>query len=156
MSKTEGQEEPAVTTAAELAKSDAAQRVDPELIKWQHEVFRDVLSNVNETLRSQINLAVPLMAACVTILNIVPPQAHQELLNELDRWVFLPALVSIGLSYHGLQKHWYLDKRLSKLNENIEELYELVEYKDKMIHLSLAFQAIAVLLMMTFVLLEFK
>lgn len=94
------------------AISQAVSEQSRDRQKLEYDLFRDVLSNVNQTLRFQISLAVPLMAACVTILNIVPPQQHQELLNNFDRWVFIPALISIGLGYHGLQRHWHVDKKL--------------------------------------------
>ncbi len=41
-------------------------------LKREFDVFRDVLGNVNNTLRFQIQLSVTLLAACVTVLNLVP------------------------------------------------------------------------------------
>ena len=125
-------------------------------LKWEHDIFRDALSTVNNTLRFQIQMAVPLLAACVTVLNIVPPQAHQELLNELDRWVFIPAILSMVVSYHGMEKHWYLDKHLTKLGDDVKELYNLVRYKYRMVHASITLQGLGLFLLMLFVLLEYK
>jgi hypothetical protein len=130
--------------------------MSPDKVKLEYDLFRDALSNVNQTLRFQISLAVPLMAACVTMLNIVPPQSHQELLNEFDRWVFLPALISIGMGYHGLERHWYLHRKKNQLVGDVDELYDLVQYKNRMVHIVLVLQAVALILMMTFVLLEYK
>ena len=49
---------------------DTSGMTDNEL-KWERDVFRDVLNNVNQTLRFQIQMAIPLLAACVTVLNII-------------------------------------------------------------------------------------
>ncbi len=124
--------------------------------KYEHDHCRDALSNVNQTLRFQISLAVPLMAACVTMLNIVPPQAHQELINEFDRWVFLPALISIGIGLHGLERHWYFHKKLGQRMDDFDELYDLIRYKNKIVRIVISLQATALVLMMVFVLLEYK
>jgi len=55
--------------------------LSPDEIKREFDIFRDVLGNVNNTLRFQIQLSVTLLAACVTVLNIVPPQEHAALLK---------------------------------------------------------------------------
>lgn len=126
-------------------------------LKWEHDIFRDALSNANQNLRFQMSLGVPLLAACVTVLNLVPPQSHQELLNNLDRWVFLPVLASIVIAFKGLEKHWYIDKKLNKLDDgNIDQLYELVRFKYKMSRIALTLQGSGLILMMAFVLLEYR
>ncbi|HEY9776848.1 MAG TPA: hypothetical protein V6C81_24000 [Planktothrix sp.] len=125
-------------------------------LKWERDVFRDVLNNANQTLRFQIQMAVPLLAGCVTVLNIVPPQAHQELLNDLDRWVFIPAILSIALAYRALEFHFYSYKNVSKLDADVHQLYKLVQYKQRMVRFSILFQALGLLLLMVFVLLEYK
>jgi hypothetical protein len=130
--------------------------MSPDELKREFDIFRDVLGNVNNTLRFQIQLGVPLLAACVTVLNIVPPQEHQELLNELDRWVFIPALASMAIGYHGLEHHWYSNPKRAKLDADINELYALVRYKHKMVRFALALQGLGLSLMMLFVLLEYK
>src|SRR6185369_17193217 len=82
--------------------------------KWERDLFRDALSNVNQTLRFQMSLALPIMGAYLGILNIMPPQEHQKLLNDCDRFVFLPVLISMGVSYLGLKQHWYYDKNRTR------------------------------------------
>ncbi len=84
------------------------------LTKWEQDTFRDIINNVNNTLRFQIQLAVPILAGCVTSLNIVPPQEHQEFLNLYDRWVFIPVVLSMGVAYHGLEIHWGIDKKTGR------------------------------------------
>jgi hypothetical protein len=130
--------------------------MDHDEIKWERDVFRDVLSNVNQTLRFQIQMAVPLLAACVTVLNIVPPQAHQALLNDLDRWVFIPVIVSVMIAYRGLEFHWYSNTQRTKLSQDIQELYKLVKYKHRMVKIAILLQALGLVLLMVFVLLEYK
>lgn len=124
--------------------------------KWERDLFRDALSNVNQTLRYQISLGVPLLAACVTVLNLVPPQEHQELLNYLDKWVFIPVLVGMGVAYAGLEQWWYLDKQRSKPDDNLDSLYSIVRYKYHMVHISVFLQGLGLVLLMIFVLIEFK
>jgi hypothetical protein len=124
-------------------------------LKREFDIFRDVLGNVNQTLRFQIQLSVTLLAACVTVLNIVPPQEHQALLNDLDRWVFMPALVSMGVGYHGLEHHWY-SRKSYKLDSDINLLYQLVRYKHRMVRIALTLQGLGLMVMMAFVLLEYK
>lgn len=124
--------------------------------KWERDLFRDALSNVNQTLRYQISLGVPLLAACVTVLNLVPPQEHQELLNYLDKWVFIPVLVGMGVAYAGLEQWWYLDKQRSKPDDNLDSLYGIVRYKYRMVHISVFLQGLGLVLLMIFVLIEFK
>lgn len=127
-----------------------------EELRWEHDIFRDVLGNVNNTLRFQISLGVPLLAGCITVLNIVPPQAHQEFLNDIDRWVFIPALVSMVIAYRGLEFHWYTNKQHKKLDNNVQELYKLVRYKHHMVRLAIMLQGLGLILLMVFVLLEYK
>jgi hypothetical protein len=141
--------------AQSLLKHDKS-RLSRDRSKWERDVFLGALSNVNNTLRFQISLAIPLLAACVTMLNIVPPQAHQELLNDFDRWVFIPALLSIGVGNLGLEKHPYAEKQLSDNIDNFAGLYRLVNYKNNTVRAVIALQALALILMMTFVLLEYK
>jgi hypothetical protein len=124
--------------------------------KWERDLFRDALSNVNQTLRYQISLGVPLLAACVTVLNLVPPQEHQELLNYLDKWVFIPVLVGMGVAYAGLEQWWYMDKQKSKPDDNLDSLYGIVRYKYHMVHISIFLQGLGLVLLMIFVLIEFK
>jgi hypothetical protein len=136
--------------------SSGSVSMDHDEIKWERDVFRDVLSNVNQTLRFQIQMAVPLLAACVTVLNLVPPQSHQELLNDLDRWVFIPVLISVAIAYRGLEFHWYSDSQRTKLSQDIKELYKLVKYKHRMVKMAILLQALGLVLLMVFVLLEYK
>ncbi|HEY9718655.1 MAG TPA: hypothetical protein V6C69_14375 [Trichormus sp.] len=136
--------------------SSGSVSMDHDEIKWERDVFRDVLSNVNQTLRFQIQMAVPLLAACVTVLNLVPPQSHQELLNDLDRWVFIPVLISVAIAYRGLEFHWYSDSQRTKLSQDIKELYKLVKYKHRMVKMAILLQALGLVLLMVFVLLEYR
>lgn len=129
----------------------------PDELKREFDIFRDVLSNVNNTLRFQIQLGVPLLAGCVTVLNIVPPQQHQELLNELDRWVFIPAIASMVIGYRALEFHYYakaVKKRFGATD--IMELYQLVRYKHRMVRYTVLCQGLGLILLMVFVLLEYK
>jgi hypothetical protein len=129
--------------------------LSPDEVKREFDIFRDVTNNVNNTLRFQIQLSVGLLAACVTVLNIVPPQSHQEMLNDLDRWVFIPVLISMFIGYRGLEHHWYSNTRHQRLPD-IKGLYLMVKYKHKMIRWTLALQAFSLLVMMVFVLLEYR
>ena len=129
--------------------------------KWEQDTFRDVLSNVNNTLRFQIQLGVPLLAGCITALNIVPPQQHHELMNEIDRFVFIPVLLSMGVSYAGLEWHWGFNKDKTipgqaQLTDKAEDLALLVKRKYLMVHIAILLQAFGLVLLMLFVLLEFK
>jgi hypothetical protein len=152
--------EPDHAVAARIEQGSSAGfdpcEMTPDDLKREFDMFRDVLNNVNSTLRFQIQLNVTLLAACVTVLNIVPPQAHQELLNDLDRWVFIPVIVSMGVGYHGLEHHWYSSKKHFKLDHDIKQLYQLVRYKHQMVRMALGLQALGLGLMMVFVLLEFQ
>lgn len=124
------------------------------LTKWEQDTFRDILGNVNNTLRFQIQLAVPLLAGCVTALNIIPPQAHQELLNLLDRWVFIPVLFSMAVSYYGLELHWVVQD--GKPSDSAAMLSRLLKKKYQMMHLAVLLQGLGLVLLMVFVLLEYK
>lgn len=124
------------------------------LSKWEQDTFRDIINNVNNTLRFQIQLAVPILAGCVTALNLVPPQEHQEFLNNFDRWVFIPVLLSMALSYYGLEMHWVLDE--NKPSENVETLAKVVKRKYLMMHSAIILQALGLILLIIFVLLEYK
>jgi hypothetical protein len=124
------------------------------LTKWEQDVFRDILNNANTTLRFQVQLAVPLLAGCVTALNIIPPQAHQELLNLLDRWVFIPVLLSMGVAYYGLELHWVA--KPGDEPDNIKELTQLIRKKYDIVHTAIVLQAVGLVLLMIFVLLEYK
>jgi len=139
----------------DLAKGEEVGDVSG-ISKWEWDLFRDALSNVNQTLRYQISLGVPLLAACVTVLNIVPPQEHQELLNFIDKWVFIPVLAGMGVSYAGLEQWWYTDKLKGKPDESLKDLYKLVDYKYHMVHISIFLQGFGLVLLMLFVLFEFK
>src|SRR5271155_4154028 len=55
---------------ADVVVSDKDKEKEP-FTKYEFDMFRDVLSNVNNTLRFQLSLNVPLLAACITVLNIV-------------------------------------------------------------------------------------
>ncbi len=125
------------------------------LTKWEQDTFRDIINNVNNTLRFQIQLAVPILAGCVTALNIVPPQEHQEFLNNFDRFVFIPVLLSMGAAYHGLEIHWAIDSK-NKPSDSVESLSKLVKRKYLMVHTAITLQAIGLILLISFVLLEFK
>lgn len=125
-------------------------------LKREFDMFRDVLNNVNNTLRFQIQMSVPLLAACVTVLNLVPPAEHLKLLNDLDRWVFLPALLSMAIGYHGLEQHFYSNKSNTRLDSDVKELYKIVRYKYRCVRWGLILQGIGVVLMMVFVMLEYK
>jgi len=124
--------------------------------KWDFDLFRDALNNANQTLRYQLSLGVPLLFACVTVLNIVPPQAHQELLNQLDRWVFIPVLLSMAVLYKGLEAHWYYDGRHTSPPEEFEHFYDLVRLKYRLAHLACFLQGLGLVLLGVFVLLEYK
>jgi len=124
------------------------------LTKWEQDVFRDILNNANNTLRFQVQLAVPLLAGCVTALNIIPPQAHQELLNLLDRWVFIPVLLSMGVAYYGLELHWVA--KPGDEPDNVNELTRLIRKKYDVVHTAIVLQAVGLVLLMVFVLLEYK
>ncbi len=136
----------------ELTPKSLSESID----RTELDLFRDALSNVNQTLRFQISLAVPLLAACLTVLNIIPPQAHQEFINMLDRYVFVPVIVSICFSWHGLEHHWYHDKNRTRPLNTIEGLYTLVAYKYKMARWALGFQGLGLALLGLFILLEYK
>jgi hypothetical protein len=152
-----GVSDPMFSGAGSIQKSDELKSsIGSDKAKWERDVFRDVLSNVNQTLRFQISLAVPLLAACVTMLNIVPPQAHQELLNDFDKWVFIPALLSIGIGYLGLEKHPHTYKKSTESIDNVEDLYRIIRYKNNTVRTVISLQALALVLMMSFVLLEYK
>lgn len=137
-----------------VEKKDSANEIG--MTKWEQDTFRDVLNNVNNTLRFQIQLGVPLLAGCITALNVVPPQEHQELLNEIDKFVFLPVLLSMGVSYYGLEWHWGFTKDGSSPTSNPADLAKLVKRKYMMVHLAILLQAMGLVLLMVFVLLEFK
>ena len=124
------------------------------LSKWEQDTYRDIISNVNNTLRFQIQLAVPILAGCVTALNMVPPQEHMEFLNNYDRFVFIPVLLSMGVSYYALELHWGLEK--GKPTDNHEVLSKLVKRKYLMMHTGIVLQAIGLILLFVFVLMEFK
>lgn len=144
------------TLAAQSAspKEDKANEIG--MSKWEQDTFRDVINNVNNTLRFQIQLGVPLLAGCITALNVVPPQEHQALLNEIDRFVFLPVLASMGVSYLGLEWHWGFTKDGSQPTSKASDLALLVKRKYMMVHLAILLQAAGLVLLMVFVLLEFK
>lgn len=139
-------------TASQQALSIAS--AGEGLSKWEQDTFRDILNNANNTLRFQVQLAVPLLAGCVTALNIIPPQAHQELLNLLDRWVFIPVLLSMGAAYYGLEMHWTV--KPGKILDNVESLTKLIRRKYDLVHLAIVLQATGLILLMVFVLLEYK
>ncbi|MBX9569792.1 MAG: hypothetical protein K2X77_12920 [Candidatus Obscuribacterales bacterium] len=147
-----------------ISQSLAAQANPPKeekpneigMSKWEQDTFRDVINNVNNTLRFQIQLGVPLLAGCITALNVVPPQEHQALLNEIDRFVFLPVLASMGVSYIGLEWHWGFTKDGSQPTSKASDLALLVKRKYMMVHLAILLQAAGLVLLMVFVLLEFK
>ncbi|MBX9689917.1 MAG: hypothetical protein K2X27_24615, partial [Candidatus Obscuribacterales bacterium] len=124
------------------------------LTKWEQDTFRDIINNVNNTLRFQIQLAVPLLAGCVTALNIMPPQEHQEFLNFFDRFVFIPVLLSMAVSYYALELHWGVSK--DKPTDNVESLSRLVKKKYLMVHLAILLQGAGLVLLICFVLLEYK
>lgn len=143
------------TIAAQNApKEEKSSTNEIGMSKWEQDTFRDVINNVNNTLRFQIQLGVPLLAGCITALNVVPPQLHQQLLNEIDRFVFVPVLLSMGVSYIGLEWHWGFTK--DRLNDKVEDLAKLVKRKYMMVHLAILLQAMGLVLLMVFVLLEFK
>ncbi len=127
---------------------------DTTLTKWEQDTYRDILSNVNNTLRFQIQLAVPILAGCVTALNMVPPQEHQEFLNNYDRWVFCPVLLSMAVSYYGLELHWGMQK--GRPTDDHESLTRLVRKKYALVHSAILLQALGLLLLFIFVLLEYK
>lgn len=156
MSDTGDQEKKSAAKFQEQSETFDTSGMTADDIKREFDVFRDVLSNVNNTLRFQIQMSVPLLAACVTVLNIIPPQEHQKMLNDLDRWVFIPAIIAMALAYRGLEFHWYSDKKNVRLDRDIKELYKLVQYKHRMVRIVTAMQGLALLLLMLFVLLEYK
>ena len=123
--------------------------------RYEFDLFRDALANVNHTLRFQLSLNVPLLAACITVLNLVPPQTHEQLLNELDRYVFIPVIVSMVLSYMGLERH-RAHPQAGRIKLDLDLLYNLVRYKYKMVHRAQVFQTTALVLFILFVLLEYK
>ncbi len=150
-------DEMARLAAAGLASGTIIPSTAPDLdrlTKWEQDTFRDMLNNANNTLRFQIQLAVPLLAGCVTVLNILPPQAHQEFLNKCDRWVFIPVLSSMAAAYYGLELHWGVIK--GRPTDNIELLSNLVRKKYQMVHLAITLQALGLILLIVFVLLEYK
>lgn len=144
------------TLAAQAAPPKEEKANEIGMSKWEQDTFRDVINNVNNTLRFQIQLGVPLLAGCITALNVVPPQEHQALLNEIDRFVFLPVLASMGVSYIGLEWHWGFTKDGSQPTSNASDLARLVKRKYMMVHLAILLQAAGLVLLMVFVLLEFK
>lgn len=136
------------------AQKDKAGTQGEGLTKWEQDTFRDIINNVNNTLRFQIQLGVPLLAGCVTALNIVPPQEHQELLNLFDKWVFIPVLLSMGVGYYGLELHWGMTK--GKPTDETDSLYRLVKKKYLMVHLAILLQLAGLILLITFVVVEYK
>lgn len=149
---------PADDTSLRLASSSGSvpTKTEPEagLTKWEQDTYRDIISNVNNTLRFQIQMAVPILAGCVTALNMVPPQEHQEFLNNYDRWVFCPVLLSMAVSYYGLELHWGVQR--GKPTDDHEVLGKLVKKKYRMVHSAIILQALGLLLLFIFVLLEYK
>ncbi|GEM_PF-1815883 len=129
---------------------------DSSISKWERDLFRDSLSNVNQNLRYQISLGVPLIGACIAVLNVVPPQAHQELLNNLDRFVFIPAVLGMAVAYAGLESWWYLDRKRTRPGDDLDSLYGLIRHKYRMMHWAICLQALALCLLMFFVICEFK
>lgn len=155
MKKVESVIEPALLGALASTTGSLPEKAGEGLSKWDQDTFRDIISNVNNTLRFQIQLAVPILAGCVTALNLVPPQEHQDFINNYDRWVFIPVLLSMGVAYYGLELHWGMAKD-NKPTDNHEVLSKLIKKKYLMMHLAIFLQALGLILLFGFVLLEYK
>lgn len=105
-----------------------------------------------------MTLAGGLIAGCVTMLNFLNPSNTGPIVNfvdEMDRFVFIPALISMILSYIGLEHHWNYRRRKSKPPEQMEDLYSMVSYKYRMLHAATACLIVSALLLSTFILIEF-
>jgi hypothetical protein len=126
--------------------------------RWELDLFLHTLYNVNDNLRLQMTISGGLMAACIGMLNVMAPGHATKVVgfvNDVDRYVFIPALISIVISYVGLEHHWNYSRRKAKPPEQMEELYSMVAFKYKMLHMASVFLLISAALLGAFILIEF-
>ena len=143
-------------TIGGAVKTRVAESYSREPTEWDLGLSRDVLTNANETLRTKLGLQAGLLAGCITLLNVIPRSNGPAFLDDLDRWVFIPALISMVITYFGLQKHCKYDLVKKDRMDQLKEIYAVVQFKYKMLHWSSAFLILSAVLLGTFVLAEFK
>jgi hypothetical protein len=146
-----------------LTETEPAQPVDHsnkqnEPTRWELDIFLHTLYNVNDNLRLHMTISGGLMAACIGMLNVFEPghsSTVESFVNDIDRYVFIPAMLSMVISYIGLQHHWNYKKRKSHGPDQMEELYALVTFKYRMLHLASVFLLISAILLGYFLVTEF-
>jgi hypothetical protein len=129
--------------------------VSQELLsRFEFDYCREALTNANNTLRFQISWSVPLLAACITVLNIVQPQSHQEFVHQIGRFVFILVVISVSIAYFGLQRYAPFPHGRD-FSLDMDVLGGLIRFKNNMIRLAQFFQISGVVLLCLFVLLEY-
>lgn len=150
--------EPAVGTTAGQSSLQRDETSSHHPTRLEFDLFLHTLYNVNDSLRLQMTLSGGMMAACVTMLNVFGPTHTGNVVgfvDALDRYVFIPAMVSIVISYFGLEHHWNYRKRKAKPPEQMDELYSMVAFKYKMLHTASVFLVISAVLLGLFILVDF-
>jgi hypothetical protein len=123
--------------------------------KNEFDLVRDVIANVNSILRLNICLSVALIAACITVFDIMPSKNHGEFIFGQDKYVFILGIISVIVAFIGLERYPVYSEG-GPVALDMSMLNWLVKYKYRMLRIAQLSQGLALMLFAFFVLLEYR